>query len=271
MSSLIKAGFVQTQPEFGAVEANRLHTRELWGDRQADLLVLPELFNTGYQFQSLDEARELAETIPDGPTTQFLLGWAADARTVIVAGLAERAGDTLYNSAVIVGPEGFLGKFRKAHIFDSENNFFAPGDLPFTVYDTGTFKVGIMICFDWRFPETARTLTLQGAELIAHPSNLVLPHCPQAMITRCLENRVYAITADRVGTEQRLPDEPLTFIGQSQVVDPDGNVLYRASEKGEEAQGVEIDLERARNKRINSRNDLIDDRRVDLYRVGGKG
>ncbi|MEE8260694.1 MAG: nitrilase-related carbon-nitrogen hydrolase, partial [Nitrospinaceae bacterium] len=174
-------------------------------------------------------------------------------------------------SAVIVGPQGFIGKFRKAHIFDSENNFFQPGDLPFTVFDAGFAKIGIMICFDWRFPETARTLALQGADIIAHPSNLVLPHCPQAMITRCLENRVYAATSNRVGTEKRAPGEPLKFIGQSQVVDPDGTVLVRASEDREEAHVVEIDLAKARNKRINGHNDLFADRREDLYRVGGKG
>jgi predicted amidohydrolase len=271
MSSNIKVGFVQTHPEFGNVDANLSHTKQLWEDRKADLLVLPELFNTGYQFQSLAEARNLSEPIPEGPTTRFLIDWARESGMTIVAGLAELDGKTLYNSAVIVGPKGFIGKFRKAHIFDSENNFFEPGNLPFTVFDAGFAKVGIMICFDWRFPETARTLALQGADLIAHPANLVLPDCPQAMITRCLENRVYAITTDRVGTEKRAPGEPLKFIGQSQVVDPDGAVLVRASEDREEAHVVEIDLEKARNKRINGHNDLLADRREDLYRLGGKG
>jgi len=267
----IKVGFVQTHPEFGAVEANLSHVKKLWGERKADLLVLPELFNTGYQFQSLAEARNLSEPITDGPTTVFLIDWARDAGITIVAGLAEREGNALYNSAVIVGPKGFIGKFRKAHIFDSENNFFEPGDIPFTVFDAGFAKIGIMICFDWRFPETARSLALQGADIIAHPSNLVLPHCPQAMITRCLENRVYAITSDRVGSEKRVAGEPLKFIGQSQVVDPDGTVLVRASEDREEVHVVEINLEKARNKQINGHNDLFADRREDLYRTSGKG
>ncbi len=270
MSSIIKAGFVQTHPEFGAVDHNLQHAKQLWGERKAHLLVLPELFNTGYQFQSLAEARSLSESIPDGATTRFLIDWAHETGMVIVAGLAEREGEALYNSAVIVGPKGLIGKFRKAHIFDTESNFFQPGDLPFTVFDAGFAKIGIMICFDWRFPETARTLALQGADIIAHPANLVLPHCPQAMITRCLENRVYAITCDRVGVEQRLPGETLTFIGQSQGVDPDGNVLIRASEDKEEAHVVDIDPGKARNKKINEHNDLFADRREDLYRVGGK-
>ena len=271
MSSLIQAGFLQTNPEFGAVTANRNRARHLWGDRKADLLVLPELFNTGYQFKSLDEAQGLSEPLPDGPTTRFLMDWARESGMTLVAGLAEQEGDALYNSAVIVGPRGFIGKFRKAHIFDTENNFFQPGNLPFTVFDTGFAKIGIMICFDWRFPETARTLALQGADIIAHPANLVLPDCPQAMITRCLENRVFAVTADRVGTEQRLPGESLKFIGQSQAVDPDGTVLVRASEDREEAQVAALDLDKARNKKINGYNDLFADRREDLYRIGGKG
>ena len=124
-----------------------------------------------------------------------------------------------------------------------------------------------MICFDWRFPETARNLALMGADLIAHPSNLVLTHCPQAMITRCLENRVFAITADRVGMENRLEDEEqLNFLGQSQVVDPDGNVLIRASKTEEEVQIIDIDLEKARDKFLNPRNHILNDRRSDLYR-----
>ncbi len=271
MSSNIKVGFVQSNPEFGAVKTNRIHTQKLWGEHKADLLVLPELFNTGYQFKSPEEARKLSEPIPDGPTTRFLIDWSRNSGMTIVAGLAEREGEILYNSAVIVSPKGYIGKFRKAHIFDTETDFFQPGDLPFTVFDAGFAKIGIMICFDWRFPETARTLALQGADIIAHPANLVLPHCPQAMITRCLENRVYAVTADRVGTEQRIPGEALKFIGQSQGVDPDGTVLVRASEDREEAQVVEIDLEKARNKRINGHNDLFADRREDLYRTSGKG
>ena len=122
-----------------------------------------------------------------------------------------------------------------------------------------------MICFDWRFPETARSLALLGADLIAHPSNLVLAHCPQAMITRCLENRVFAVTADRVGKEDRIEGEALKFMGKSQVVDPDGNILVRASETEEEIQIVEIDLEKARDKFISPHNHIFEDRREDLY------
>lgn len=267
MTSPLKVGFLQTCPEFGNVEANCRHVEQELAGVDADLIVLPELFQTGYQFKDLEEARTLSEPVPDGPTTKFLEGLSKQHNLFLVAGLAEKEDDVLYNSAVLTGPQGFIGKYRKAHVFDTEKKFFAPGNLPLPVFDIGKARVGIMICFDWRFPESARTLALKGADLIAHPSNLVLPDCPQSMITRCLENRVFAITADRVGTEHRVGDESLHFIGQSQVVDPDGKLLVRASEEDAETQVVEIDLDRARNKSINGENDLFRDRREDLYRV----
>ncbi|MEC9422999.1 MAG: nitrilase-related carbon-nitrogen hydrolase, partial [Nitrospinota bacterium] len=181
------------------------------------------------------------------------------------AGLVEVDKDHVYNSSVIVGPDGFIGRYRKIHLFDTEKACFHAGSEVPPVFDLNGVKVGVMICFDWRFPEMARSLALKGAEIIAHPSNLVLPHCPQAMITRCLENRIYAITADRIGKESRVPDESLHFIGQSQVVDPDGNILIRASETDEEVQIIEIDLNKARRKLLNSKNDIFKDRRPDLY------
>lgn len=259
------AGFVQTAPIFGDVRENLAQAVMLIGDHQADLLVLPELFTTGYQFTSREEALRLAEPIPDGPTTAFLSALARSKNIALVAGIAERDGDAVYNSALIASPEkGYLGKYRKAHLFDTEQDIFQAGNLPLSVFNVNGVNIGIMICFDWRFPETARTLALQGADIIAHPSNLVLPHCPQAMITRCLENRVFAITADRVGREDR--PHPLTFIGQSQLVDPDGQVLYRASFDKEEIKILEIDISKARDKKINARNDLFAGRRSDLYR-----
>jgi len=229
----------------------------------ADLFVLPELFATGYQFKDLEESRNLAELVPGGVTTSALTALAKKIDAYIIAGLAEIDQDKVYNSAVITGPNGYIGKYRKIHLFDTEKACFHQGNLPLQVFDIADAKVGVMICFDWRFPETARTLALMGADLIAHPSNLVLSHCPQAMITRCLENRVFAVTADRVGIEDRV--EPLKFIGQSQVVDPDGNVLIRASKTEVEVHVVEIDLEKAREKFLTSKNHIFKDRREDFY------
>ena len=263
----MRVGFIQNNPVFGEVEYNLSKVESLLTQYTADLMILPELFSTGYYFLNQKEALKLSEPIPEGPTTQTLTRICDKNQISIIAGIAERNENRSYNSAVVIGPNGYLGKYRKIHLFGTEKNCFDRGDLPLRVFDIGSARVGVMICFDWRFPETARTLALSGADLIAHPSNLVLPHCPQAIITRCLENRVFVVTADRVGTEERIPDCPLHFIGQSQVVDPDGNILYRASKKEEEIQIVDLDIEKARNKSINSSDDLFTDRRTDLYRL----
>jgi predicted amidohydrolase len=263
----MKVGFVQNDPPFGEVEKNLEHVVRVLSSQKADLFVLPELFTTGYQFTRREEALELAEPIPDGMTTKTLLDLAKKIDSHIIAGIAELEGDAVYNSAVIVGPNGFIGRYRKAHLFDTEKEIFQPGNTQLEVFDLGFARVGVMICFDWRFPETARTLALKGADIIAHPANLVLTHCPQAMITRCLENGVFIVTADRVGVEERISGQPLKFMGQSQVVDPSGEVLYRASLTEEEVHVVEIDIELAREKYLNPNNHIFQDRREDLYRL----
>ena len=263
----MRVGFIQSDPLFGKTEYNLSKVESLITIRKADLMVLPELFSTGYHFLNQNEALKLSEPIPEGPTTQSLIRICNKNQISIIAGIAEQDENRSYNSAVVIGPNGYLGKYRKIHLFGTEKNCFEPGNLPLKVFDIGTARVGVMICFDWRFPETARTLALSGADLIAHPSNLVLPHCPQAIITRCLENRVFVVTANRVGTEQRIPGNPLTFIGQSQVVDPDGNILCRASETKEETKVFEIDIEKSRNKSIISGDNLFTNRRPDLYRL----
>ena len=137
----------------------------------------------------------------------------------------------------------------------NEKKFFKPG-TEFKLFG----KIGVMVCFDWYYPESARTLMLKGAELIAHPSNLVLPHCPEAMKTRALENRVYAVTADRVGVEHGL-----RYIGQSQIVNPHGQIIYRASQTTEECVVMNIELALARDKAVTPKNDLLKDRAPRTY------
>ncbi|MEW6682418.1 MAG: nitrilase-related carbon-nitrogen hydrolase [Nitrospirota bacterium] len=258
-------GFVQNSPTFGRVKANLDRVNDLLSAVDADLLVLPELFATGYQFTSRREAERLSERVPDGTTTKRLIALAKQRRCTIVAGLAEQKGHSLFNSAVVVGPGGFIGTYRKSHLFYEETLWFSHGNSGFRVFPAAGATIGVMICFDWFFPESMRTLALAGADVICHPSNLVLPHAPNAMITRCLENRVFAITADRVGAEQRGDKERLTFIGSSQVVGPQGQVIVRASTDSEEVRVVAIDPKEARRKTINRYNHLFADRRADLY------
>jgi len=261
----MKAGFFQFDTAFGRKKENFDKVRAAVKDTSLDLLVLPEFFATGYQFVSKDEVAELAEPVPEGETTEFLTLLSKDKNVYIVAGLPEKDGETFYNSAVLTGPEGFIGLYRKTHLFFEETLFFTPGDTGFRVWDTKIGRIGIMVCFDWFFPESARTLALKGAEVIAHPSNLVLPYCPQAMPVRCLENKVYAVTANRIGTEQRKEGPALTFIGQSQVTSPRAEILVRAETDKEVMLAADIDLSLARDKTLNPYNDLFQDRRPSFY------
>ena len=199
----MKTGFYQFNPLFGKKEDNLRKISPAVNDADLDLLVLPEFFATGYQFASKEEVAELSEEIPGGITTESLCELSHQEEFYIVAGLPERDGDRFFNSAVLTGPEGFIGIYRKTHLFFEEKLFFTPGDTGFRVWDTAVGRIGIMICFDWFFPESMRSLALMGADIIAHPSNLVLPYCPQSMPTRCLENRVFAVTANRIGEENR--------------------------------------------------------------------
>ncbi len=261
----MKVGYFQFAPGFGDIKRNLDTVANRLAQVECELLVLPELFNTGYQFVSLDEAKALAEDVPGGPTTERLLKLAAERRMHLVAGLAERAGNRLYNSAVLVGPAGLIGVYRKTHLFFEENLFFSPGDTGFPVFDIGPARVGLMVCFDWFYPESARTLALKGADIIAHPSNLVLPHCPDSMVTRCLENHVFAVTCNRTGWEERGGKKRLTYIGNSEVVTPEGEILKRAKPDQETLAVVEIDPLEARNKKVNPYNDLLAGRRPEFY------
>ncbi|MFH1532737.1 MAG: nitrilase-related carbon-nitrogen hydrolase [Pseudomonadota bacterium] len=262
----MRVGFVQFFPIFGGIARNIAKIVDMVRGQDADLWVLPELFATGYQFKDRAEVEVLAEPM-DGVTIRTLTDQAGKLGTRFCGGFPERDGDAVYNSAFLVGPEGLEATYRKVHLFDREKELFQAGDRGFEVVDVGGVPVGMMVCFDWIFPESARTLALRGARVILHPSNLVLPHGPDAMLLRCLENRVFAVTANRIGAEARA-GEALTYIGMSQVVDPRGRILVRAGRDEEVATAVEIDPDAAGDKQITSRNHLFDDRKPHFYATG---
>lgn len=255
---------VQLRPQMLAVEANLESALARMNAAQADLYVLPELAPSGYTFAHQDEVEAVAEQAVAGPSFEAMVGFARQRRAYVVYGFAERAGNRVYNSANVVGPEGVVGTYRKIHLFGREKLFFAPGEAPAPVYELPWGRMGVMVCFDWYFPEVARGLALRGAELLVQPANLVLPHCPQAMITRSLENRVFSATCDRVGTESH-GGVSHTFIGTSQVVSPGGEVLVRLSRAEEETAVVELDLAAACSKQVGQYNDLFADRQAALY------
>jgi predicted amidohydrolase len=257
---MMKIAVYQFFPEFGKKEKNIEKIEQAILSTDADLVVLPELCSTGYQFVSMEEVNTLCEPIPDGITVKAFTRICRQKGIYIVGGVGELDGISVYNSAVLTGPNGFMGVYRKVHLFDEEKIWFKPGDLGFPVWDIGKVKIGMIICFDWIFPESARSLALQGADIICHPANLVLPFCQDAMITRAIENRIFTVTANRVGYEERQGKKRFQFTGGSQVVSPSGEILFRMDGESQGIQEVEIDPGLSRDKNITSRNHLWDDR-----------
>lgn len=260
----MRVGYYQYRPCFGNVEANTRGVVRRLNEVDADLIVLPELAFTGYRFRDRAQARELAEDPGRSPTVDALVRLCRRRRLRLVTGFAERAGGHVYNSSLMIGPRGVLGIYRKMHLFDEEKLWFDPGDLPLEVRRVGGTRVGMMVCFDWIFPEVARKLALQGMDLLCHPANLVLNYCQAAMRTRCLENGIFAVTANRIGAENR-DGSCLEFTGRSQIVGPRGELLHRAPARRSHLRILEIDPRRARDKRITPRNDILADRRPRFY------
>ncbi len=259
----MKVGYIQFNPEFGAKARNQRLILEFLKEgahKEADLLVLPELCTTGYVFTSKEEAATLSEEVPQGPTTRALEDFAEEEDLYIVAGLCEKSDGKVFNSAVLVGPSGFVSTYRKTHLFNKEKLWFARGEEPFRIYETPKAKMGLMICFDWFFPEVTRILALKGAQIICHPSNLILPYCQKALLGAALQNRIFIITANRVGKERGV-----RFTGKSQIVSPNMEILAKSLRKSEEVRVVEIDPKDAENKSVTELNDLWTDRRTDLY------
>lgn len=260
----MRVAVIQFAPRFGEVKANLSAIEEALGGFTADLVVLPELCTTGYQFRDRAELERYAEPA-SGPSLSRLREAAAGCGAHLVVGFAESDRGALYNSAALVGPEGTKGVYRKVHLFVDEKGLYAPGNLGFPVFDVGGVKVGMMVCFDWVFPESVRSLALAGAEVVAHAANLVLPYCQDAMVTRAIENRVFTVTANRVGEESRLPGDPLRFTGLSRVTGPDGKIIAQGPAEKPALLEADIDPALARDKYITEKNHVHSDRRPDQY------
>ena len=260
----MNVGFIQFKPDFGNVKTNITIMKDLIAATEADLLVLPELATTGYSFSSKEELYNIAEPFDSSPSLDALQELAEARGCGFVVGFAESSDGLLYNSAALLRPDGSRELYRKNHLFGTENLLFAPGDIPFEVHDFNGVKLGIMVCFDWYFPESARVLALKGAQIICHPVNFILQWGQRAMVIRSIENRVFSITANRYGTEEH-GDNSFTFTGASQITSPAGEILASAPEEGDHTAVVEIDPSIASNKRINRFNDLFQSRRVEFY------
>ena len=256
-------GIAQFRPLLGEIDMNLETAGRLLTKHPFDLAVLPELATTGYSFASRRDLHAAAED-KNGKSFQFFEDLSSQTGGAIVWGVAEKKGSKIYNSAVLTTPEGDHHIYRKTHLYFREKLIFDPGNTGFKVVTWRKTRIGIMVCFDWIYPESARVLALQGCQIICHPANLVLPYCQDAMITRALENRVFCATANRIGTE-KIGRFKLTFTGKSQVVDPTGNRILKLGRLEQGFKTVKINPLLSDTKTVNRHNDLFADRRTGYY------
>lgn len=272
--AVVTIACIQMKPVVGDKAGNLTRSVELINEaagRGARLIVLPELCNSGYVFESRDEAFALAEPVPDGPTIRAWSEVAEHHGLHIVAGISEHSADRLYNSAVLIGPCGYVGAFRKVHLWNEENLYFEPGDVSFPVFKTPLGRIGMFICYDCWFPESFRLCALQGADIVCVPTNWVPipgqdPKREAMANILCMaaahSNSIFIAAADRVGNERGQE-----FIGQSVIVSYTGwPIGGPASYDREEIIQAEANLADARRKRNwNEYNQVLRDRRSDVY------
>ncbi len=258
----MRVAYIQFCPAFGDIDDSMRRLRILLEQcYDADLVVLPELCNSGYNFADRRQAAAHAESIDDSRFLNFLRDECGRHKLEIVTGFNEVAGDRLYNSAVLVSADGVVGHYRKLHLFVGEKDSFTPGDLGLPVFERPYGKLGMLICFDWAFVEAWRVLAIRGADIICHPANLILPGLAQrALPVYALTNRVFIVTANRVGTEG-----DLTFTGLSLIADVRGEVLSQAPSTGDSVGIADVDVGLARDKQVTPRNHLFTDRRPEEY------
>lgn len=275
-TSLLKVAVCQYAPQLGDPEGNADRGSQ-WMTRAAEagakLIVLPELAASGYAFASEAEAGSAAQAVA-GPC---LSKWAQSCRELgvfVTAGFCEQGAAGRFNSAALLGPDGLIGVYRKAHLFHDEQSYFLPGDSGFPVFDLPFGKVGMLVCYDLWFPEAARLLALAGADVICVPTNWVANFRRRvadergwimgnyASVAAATQNQVFVAAADRIGVEREVE-----FIGGSCIVGPEGWMLAGPAARTDEALLLaDLDLHQAAlRKQRTPRNHAIGDRRPDLY------
>jgi predicted amidohydrolase len=259
---MLNIAIIQFKPTLGNIAFNRESIHSLLGRVPgAQLVILPELASTGYNFQDKQQVLSLAEDPANSSYLDMLAAVAKENGQFIASGFNEKASEGIYNSSALIGPEGFMGIYRKMHLFMHEKEFFIPGDGKLEVYDIGYCKMGMQICFDYLFPEPWRILSEKGAQLIIHPSNLLTQNATKALPGIALMNRVFIATANRIGTEGEL-----TFNGGSMIIDPSGNIIRKAKPDAEEILEYELDISLSDDKMITPLNHVFKDRRPEQYK-----
>ena len=231
---LVRVAAAQTDPALRDIERNLKSIEESIreaAEQGARLIAFPECALNGYRYDDVEDVRADAQPIP-GPATDRIHRLAADLDVHVVLGMVEVDDGRLFNAAVLIGPGGVVASYRKTHLpFQAVDRFVEPGDIPFAVADTPVGRIGMLICFDLRFPEPARCLALEGAQIIVNLTNLPPPGAPQPahmFATRAAENRVWLVSASRVGSETGV-----TYIGQSAIVSPTGEKVAEAGAEEE--------------------------------------
>ena len=271
MHDKVKIAAVQMEPKIMRNKENLgnilLHIKNA-AQNGARLIVFPECALTGYVFSSREEAMPYMEPVP-GPATEKLTNCCREHGAHVILGLLEIDGKKCFNTAVLVGPGGLVGKYRKNHLpFLGIDRFLDPGDNPIEVLKTPVGNIGIQICYDCNFPEGARVMMLLGADILALPTNWPegREKVPRYIVAaRAYENRVHVVAVDRVGTERGT-----RFIGQSKIISARGDILAEAGSDSEQIIYGEVSLAEAREKHIVFKPgefeiDLMRDRRPELY------
>lgn len=263
----MKLSIVQFKPILFEIKENVERGLKLIENTEDDLIIFPELAFTGYAYKHRKEIINTGENVNDENSYSIsnIRNFAIKKNKNIIYGFNEKDGDKYFNSSIFIKSDGSFSVYRKIHLFYREKLFFEPGKNDFFVEDFKDYKIGMAICYDWIYPEAFRTLSILGADLIAHPSNLVLPYCQEANKIRSLENRIFIATANRWGKEKN-QDIEYNFTGISQLTNPKGEIIERFEKKGDFVKTFDIDLTKSRNKNINEYNNIFEDRKKEFYK-----
>jgi len=258
---MFKIAQIQFNPQVGEMEANFSKVEELLlKTKDAELVLLPELSNSGYNFTGRQQAFSLAAPVDKSGYVDMLKEVAGSHNQFIVSGFLEKENDQLFNSSLFISPEGKIAVYRKIHLFMNEKQIFSRGNLGLPVFDLDKYKLGMLICFDYLFPEVWRIMALKGADIIVHPSNLVTYKAFKVVPAQAVINRFFIFTTNRIGTER-----DISFLGKTFAVDPEGEIIAEASPDEEEIVFTTIDPLRSRDKMLTPKNHVLDDRFPEEY------
>ena len=256
-----KIGYIQLKPDLGDIGSNIEKIAALFPQASnAELVVLPELISTGYNFASRNDAYNCSEEIAKSKFVEFLVAVAKKQNQFVVAGMNEKIGTDLFNTSVLIGPNGYIGKYQKIHLFLNEKDIFRPGIAGLPVFDIGFARTAMLICFDYIFPEVWRVVAMKGADIVCHPSNLITANAQKCIPAQAFMNKIFIITSNRYGTEG-----DITFSGKSFITNPDARIMDQAVADQDAVHIVEVDLSEARNKFVTPRNHVFNDRIPENY------